>query len=144
MQASLCQSVGRPAVELILRPRDSLATTLALQVPLGSHGNRHIHLVAKSQLVILELRRLEQAAHFHRSLAFLISLLLGCQLALFSKQLGIVAREFLERDEEVAKNELEPRLVLIRGEESVNEAGYLGSAVVRVRSDQRSRRETYG
>jgi hypothetical protein len=50
----------------------------------------------QSQLVILKLGRLKQTADLHSTLALLILRIFGRQLALFSKELGVVSRKFLE------------------------------------------------
>lgn len=65
-------------------------------------------------VIILQLRRLHQAADLGSPVE--VSLLLGCVLLLLLdlEELGIVASELLERDEEVTQ--VEPEFVVLRVE----------------------------
>lgn len=63
--------------------------------------------MVKSELVVVHLTGLEQTSNLHCSLALLFLCFLRCFLAVFGEQVGIVAGELLELDEEVAKSQLE-------------------------------------
>jgi hypothetical protein len=71
-------------------------------------------LLPESQLVILELRRLEQPADLGPALAVGRSRVALLLLLLHQVELGIVARKLAERDEEVAQRK--PELVVLRVE----------------------------
>jgi hypothetical protein len=57
----------------------------------------------------------------------LVLLVLRGQLALFRKELGVVASEFLERDQEVAEYQFKAVLICVGSKETINEVGDLGS-----------------
>ena len=88
-----------------------------------------VQLDVKSQLVIIHLRWLQQTSHLHRSLTLLLLGCLGRLLTLFREQLGIVARELLQGDEEVAKYNLEPIKIRVGGEQSINEGRDLSTSL---------------
>jgi hypothetical protein len=79
------------------------------------------HLGQSELVVLVQIGRFEQAADLHRplSLGFLgVGHLL---LALFGEQLGVVAGELLELNEEVAQDDLELGEVVVVREEAVDE-----------------------
>jgi hypothetical protein len=78
-----------------------LCCGVALEIVRRACGNVSVQLNVQSQLVIVHLRRLQETADLHSPLTLLLLGFGRCLLALFCKQLGVVARELLERDEEV-------------------------------------------
>lgn len=89
-----------------------------------------IEVFLQSQLVVVHLGGLQQTANLHRTLSFVLFGLGGLLLTFLGKELGIVTRELLQRDQEVSQDDLELGEVRVGGEESIDERGNLTAAWV--------------
>jgi hypothetical protein len=92
-----------------------------LQVERCARGDVRVQFNVQSQLIIIHLRWLEETTDLHRPLAFLLLRLGRRLLALFCKQLGVVARELLERDKEISQDDLEAIEVRVCRKETIDE-----------------------
>jgi hypothetical protein len=101
------QPVEFPAIAAVVHPKPLLPCPV-------SRRKLRPQLLPESQLVILELRRLEQPADLGPALAVGRSRVALLLLLLHQVELGIVARKLAERDEEVAQRK--PELVVLRVE----------------------------
>lgn len=85
--------------------------------------------ITSSQLIVLglNLRRLQQTAHLGSSFVVCSQLLLVLLLLLNSKQLGIVAGELLERDQEITKVQSELVILVVEANQTLDEKVDLGT-----------------
>jgi hypothetical protein len=117
------QSVGIPPIKLARR--FGLAIYICRVCARSIEGRAcrdiRVEVFVKSQLVIVHLRRLQQTANLHGTLSLFFLHLRRCVLALFREKLRIVARELLERDQEITKDNLEPVEVRVGGKETIDE-----------------------
>lgn len=90
-------------------------------VPWRTCCNASVQVFVASQLVVVHLRWFQEATNLHSAFPFLFLRLDRGLLTFFGKEFGIVAREFLQRDEEIAQNYLESGEIRICGKEPVDE-----------------------
>jgi hypothetical protein len=117
----LSKTVCPPLVGAVARCFPSLPIHPTLAVKGRARCSVRIQLDVKSQLIVVHLRRLQKTTNLHRTLALLLLGCIGRLLALFRKQLGVVTRELLQRNEEVSQNHLESVQVRVGGKQPVNE-----------------------
>jgi hypothetical protein len=88
-----------------------------------------VQLDIKSQLVIVHLRRLEETADLHGSLALLLLGRRGSLLTLFGVQLSVVTGELFQGDQEVSQDDFETVEVGVGSEQSIDEGSDLGTRI---------------
>jgi hypothetical protein len=86
-----------------------------------------VQLDIESQLVVVHLRRLEETANLHRSLALLLLGRRGSLLTLFGVELSVVTGELFQGDQEVSQDDLETVEVGVSSEQSIDEGSDLGT-----------------
>lgn len=128
------KAVDVPSIEVIRKLALGSLVWCSLSIVGCTRGYISTQLNVKSQLVILHLRRLQQSTNLHSAFTLLFFSSLGCLLALFGEQLCIVARELLQRDQEVTKDDLEAIEIGVGCEKSVNERSDLNTVYVSLMS----------
>lgn len=127
---TLSKTVRPPFVGAVDRFFPSLSIHRAFAVKWCARCNVRIQLDVKSQLIVVHLGGLQETANLHRTLALLLLGRVGRLLPLLGKELRVVARELLQRNEEVSQNNLEPVKIRVGGKQSVNERRDLSTATL--------------
>ena len=114
------QPIKLPAIRLITRLFLILHTHIS--IPFLSPWVFRTQFFIQSQLILLQLTRLQQATNLRQALTLSSRRSSRLLLAVFRKQLRVIACELLQLDQEVAQVELEAVAGVVEGEEALDES----------------------